>query len=142
MKLKTIIRSLGVSAMLLVPSWALAASTITFGITLGTGGGGGVQSCSNTICYIGYTIIYIINTILVPLLFAAAFIVFLYGVFKAYIWSHGDSGEVSKGHRLILWGLVGFAVMISIWGLVNIVTNTFGLAGYSAPTPPTSYPSY
>lgn len=84
------------------------------------------------------TILFLINGVLVPVLFAVAFIVFLYGVAKAYIFSHGEPGEVEKGHKLILWGLIGFAVMISLWGLVNVVAGTFGLSGFGAPSLPTT----
>ncbi len=83
------------------------------------------------------TILYIINDILVPLIFALAFIVFLWGVFKAYILGGADETAREKGHQLILWGIIGFVVMISLWGLVNVVSNTFGLGGGFAPPPPT-----
>ncbi len=102
----------------------------------------GVGGCPAAICGVANTILYIINYVLVPVLFAIAFIVFLYGIASAYIFSGGDKGRVAEGHRLILWGVIAFAVMISIWGLVNVVASTFGLTGYSAPAPPTSYPSY
>ena len=87
---------------------------------------------------IAIKLINIINGTLVPLLFALAFIVFLYGVVKTYILSSGDSAGVETGHKLILWGIIGFVVMISLWGIVNVVANTFGLAGSFAPPPPTS----
>ncbi|MHB0865436.1 MAG: hypothetical protein ACYC1Y_00810 [Minisyncoccota bacterium] len=113
--------------------------SFSFG-NMGGGPGGGLFACgSNNICQVASTILYIINFVLVPLLFAIAFIVFLYGITKAYIFSHGDPTEVGKGHRLILWGIVAFVVMISLWGLVNVVANTFGLGGASAPALPTSY---
>ena len=92
--------------------------------------------CSGSICGIASTILYIINSVLVPLIFAIAFIVFLYGVALKYIFSTGDATKVAEGHKLILWGLVAFVVMLSLWGLVNVVANTFGLAGYYAPPLP------
>ncbi len=95
--------------------------------------------CNTYISCLGNTVIDIINLVLVPLLFAVAFITFLYGVAKTYIISVGNEEEVRKGHKLILWGLVGFAVMLSVWGLVNVVTYTFGLQGYAAPSYPNSY---
>lgn len=92
---------------------------------------------------VGITILGIINGVLVPVLFAVSFIVFLYGVAKAYIFSNGDEGAVETGHKIILWGLIGFAAMISVWGLVNVAVNTFGLGGFVAPPPtPTSYSTY
>lgn len=96
--------------------------------------------CASYLSCLSYTVLDVINYVLVPVLFAVAFIVFLYGIAKSYIFSVGNEEEVSKGHKLILWGLIGFAVMVSVWGLVNIVVNTFGLAGYGAPRPPVSYP--
>lgn len=106
---------------------------ISLGVSVG-------NACTSTICAVAQNIIYLINTVLVPLIFAIAFIVFLYGVFKKYIWSHGDSTAVEEGHKLILWGLIGFVVMISLWGLVNVISNSFGLAGFNAPRTPVSYP--
>jgi|SRR3989344_1343486 len=82
-------------------------------------------------------IINAINFILVPVLFAVAFIVFLYGVALKYIFSHGDAAKVSEGHKIILWGLIGFVVMLSIWGLVNLLGNTLGLGGLARPVYPT-----
>lgn len=113
-----------------------------FGFSFGSGGGFGgigIGACANTICGVGALILFIINSVLVPVLFAIAFIVFLIGVAKAYIFSHGDPAKVAEGHKLVLWGVVAFAVMLSLWGLVNVIASTFGLAGYSAPPTPTSY---
>ncbi len=102
--------------------------------------GQSVGSCgSGTLCDLAGAIIYLINYVAVPVLFAVAFIVFIYGVFKAYILSGGDSDAVKEGHQLILWGIIGFVVMISLWGLVNLVSNTLGLGGESVPRLPRSY---
>ncbi len=103
-------------------------------------GVGGFGNCVGTVACAADTILFIINGILVPVLFAVAFIVFLYGIARAYIFSIGDAEGVKKGHTLMLWGIIGFVVMISLWGLVNIVANTFGLGGYGAPSTPVSYP--
>ncbi len=35
-----------------------------------------------------------------------------------------------------------FVVMLSLWGLVNVVANTFGLQGAYAPPLPTSFSTY
>lgn len=88
---------------------------------------------------IASTVLYLINYIAVPALFSIAFIVFLYGITKTYVFSSGEPAEVEKGHKIILWGIIGFVVMISLWGIVNVVANTFGLGGYGAPSLPKSY---
>jgi hypothetical protein len=132
-----------VLALLIVPSLVAAQTQIYtgqdgfsfsrpgFSISWGTGAGGYVGS--GPIGSVGANIINIINNVLVPVIFALAFIVFLYGVFLKYIFSHGDATKVSEGHKLILWGLIGFVVMISLWGLVNVIAITFGLGGFGAP---------
>ncbi|MFA5744778.1 MAG: hypothetical protein WC887_01030 [Candidatus Paceibacterota bacterium] len=143
--MKSITRITASLVALLAPALTYAATVVGgasnsggfLGVSWGSGDGG--VGCSSTICGIGATILYIINVILVPVLFAVAFIMFLYGVAQAYIFSKGDSAAVAKGHQLILWGIIGFAVMISVWGLVNVVSNTFGLSGYYAPELPQSY---
>jgi hypothetical protein len=81
-----------------------------------------------------FSIIFgIINNILIPLLFAVAFLVFIWGVFKYFILSGGDEDGQKAGRQLILWGLIGFFVMFSVWGLVNILINTFGLSSNIRP---------
>ena len=146
MKLKPITRIVPALVAFFAPALVFAQTTVVGGVSnsgsflgISFGGGGSFGGCSSTICGIGNTILYIINAILVPVLFAVAFIMFLYGIANAYIFSHGDATKVAEGHKLILWGIIAFVVMISVWGLVNVVANTFGLSGYYAPTLPTSY---
>jgi len=105
----------------------------------GIGGGGYAPMGGAGVEYIAIKIIGLINGVAVPLLFAVAFILFLYGVAKTYIFSHGDPDEIKQGHSLILWGIIGFVVMVSLWGLVNIVSNTFGLQNQFVPMQPNSY---
>jgi hypothetical protein len=119
--MKSIIRSASLLAAFLTP--ALALAQVYYGDV-------------GTVATVAINIIDIINGILVPLLFAVAFIVFLYGVMKTYVLSSGDEAGVKTGHKLILWGIIGFVVMISLWGIVNVVSNTFGLGGSYAPLPP------
>jgi hypothetical protein len=132
--LTSLIILLLISLGILAPALAFA-QTIGVGITFG-GGGNGTGGNANDITGVAGTILFIINDVLVPVLFAVAFIVFLYGVAKAYIFSGGDQAAIEQGHKLILWGLIAFVVMISLWGLVNVVSNTFGLGGYEAPPLP------
>lgn len=113
---------------------AIASAGITVGITFG-----GFSGCSSYLCVLGSNFIYIINSILVPVLFALSFIVFLWGVYYYYIYGGASDEFVKKGHSMVMWGIIGFAVMISVWGLVNVVSNTFGLGGFVAPAAPTSY---
>ena len=142
------------AVVLALPSFAFAAPTTiysgpngfsfsngNFSIGWGSGVGTGFACGSNNICQVATTILALINVVLVPLIFAIAFLVFLFGVADAYIFSRGDPTKTERGHKLILWGIIGFVVMLSLWGLVNVVTNTFGLAGYSTPPSPIYQPA-
>ena len=92
----------------------------------------------NNISDVGSFIINTINNVLVPVLFAVAFIVFLWGAFYTFILGSGSEEVKEKGKNLMLWGLIGFFVMVSIWGLVNILTGTVSFGnntGVSGGTP-------
>lgn len=75
----------------------------------------------------------IINGVLVPLVFAIAFIVFIWGIFQYFIAGGHDEEAKEKGKSLMLYGLIGFFLMVSVWGLVNILVGTFNLLN-NAPT--------
>ena len=88
----------------------------------------------NNLSDAGSFIINIINNVLVPVLFAVAFIVFLWGAFNTFILGHASEEVQEKGKSLMLWGLIGFFVMVSIWGLVNILTGTVSFGNNATPT--------
>ncbi len=70
----------------------------------------------------------LINSIIrpvVPLLIGLAVVFFVYGVFK-YVFANGGEDK-EKGRDFMIWGVIGLFVMISVWGLVNVVKDTFNL---------------
>ncbi|MFA6278475.1 MAG: hypothetical protein WCS97_00060 [Candidatus Paceibacterota bacterium] len=87
----------------------------------------------NNIADVGSFIINTINNVFVPVLFAVAFIVFLWGAFQTFILGANSADVKEKGKNLMLWGLIGFFVMVSVWGLVNILTGTVGFGSGSGP---------
>ena len=88
----------------------------------------------NNISDVGSFVINTINNIVVPVLFAVAFIVFLWGAFNTFILGANSEDTKENGKNLMLWGLIGFFVMVSIWGLVNILTGTINFGNSSGPT--------
>lgn len=64
----------------------------------------------------------LINTLL-PLIIAAAVVYFIYGIAR-YVMA-GDEDAKSAAKDKIIYGVIGLFVMVSVWGLVNILTNTF-----------------
>ena len=67
----------------------------------------------------------IITTALIPLIFAGAFMFFLWGVMRFIMAT--DSTKREEGKKNIIWGLVGLFVMVSMWGIIKIFTTLFGV---------------
>lgn len=81
-------------------------------------------------------IIGVINFILLPVLVAVAFITFLLGVYKYFILGADSDTERATGRQFVLWGIIGFVIIFTIWSLVNLVRITLSLpSGKAPPTP-------
>ena len=63
--------------------------------------------------------------ILIYLLFTLAIIVFLWGLIQNWIIRGGNEDGVSDGKKYMEAGIIGFVVMVSLWGIVFILKNTF-----------------
>ena len=88
----------------------------------------------NNLSDVGSFVINTINNVLVPVLFAIAFIVFLWGAFKKFNLAANSEEGKEQGKNLMLWGLIGFFVMVSVWGLVNILTGTVSFGNNTGPS--------
>lgn len=88
--------------------------------------GRGATGRFGSIQQLGMEIIQFIETRIVPLIMSLALLAFLWGVAQ-YIRKGGDPGEREQGRQFMLWGVIGLAVMASVWGLVRIITNTIGV---------------
>jgi len=83
------------------------------------------------------SLIQFFNNSLVPLIFAAAFIAFLWGVFQYFILGGANEEKRKEGRVFILYGIIGLVVMLSIWGIVNLLTNSLSFGSGSHPPLPT-----
>lgn len=63
---------------------------------------------------------------LITLLMAVAVLVFLWGVFQ-YVANAGDDSARSKGAKHMMWGVIGFVIMVSAVAIMNVALATFGL---------------
>ena len=61
----------------------------------------------------------------IPLIISLTVVVFLYGVFK-YIFANGGEDK-EKGRDFMIWGIIGLFIMVSVWGLVAILSDTLNL---------------
>lgn len=69
-------------------------------------------------------ILSILNAI-IPIIIALAVVYILWGLVQSFIMAGEEDRK--KGHSKILYGIVALFIMLSIWGLVNILVNTTGL---------------
>ncbi len=79
----------------------------------------------------------ILNLVVVPVIFAIAFALFIFKIYQYFIAGGGDEEKVKEGQRFLMWGVIGFAVMFSIWGLINLLVNSFGFDNATRPDIPT-----
>ena len=63
-----------------------------------------------------------IGNIITYLLVGLAVIYIIWNIVQYFI--HGDGDRKESGMN-ILWGIVGLFIIVSLWGLVNILVNTF-----------------
>ena len=80
----------------------------------------------------------LIEQSVIPLLFAVAFLMFVYGVIKFI--REEKAEEKEKGRQFMLWGIIAFAVMFGVWGFVAIFSNTFGVSNVLPILPQSSTP--
>ena len=73
------------------------------------------------------------------LILSAAVVFFLFGVFQ-FVMSAGDEDARKEGRSHIIYGLIGIAVMVSVWGLVNFFTNSLGATSNIPIAAPTVQP--
>src|SRR3990167_8265305 len=59
---------------------------------------------------------------LIPLLIAAALVAFFIGL-VGYIWA----AKPEEWTKVMVAGLLGLFVMVSVWGIIRIAQNTFGV---------------
>jgi hypothetical protein len=117
--MKKVLSAVGISGVLyLLP-------LVTFAAVAGTGSTAGFSSLKDFFTNIST----FINSTLVPFVFAIAFLVFIWGVFRYFIFGGGDETARKAGKDLMLYAIIGFLVMVSLWGIVNILANGLGLKG-------------
>lgn len=71
---------------------------------------------------------------LVPLVVALTLLVFIWGIFQLVRSNSEDARK--EAIAVITWGIVALFVMVSVWGLVGILTSTFFSGGLTGGFPP------
>jgi len=115
--------------MSLTPVLALAQTTGKMigcrGVELGT--------VEGIVCKVGD-----ILNILIPILIALGVVFFIWGVIQYVV--GGDEEAKKKGRDKMIYGIIGLAVIVALWGLVNALIKSFGVGGpQDFPYPTTDY---
>jgi len=63
---------------------------------------------------------------LILLLFALGFLYFLWGI-VVFVWKADSDDGRETGRQHMIWGILGMFVMIAVYGIINLITRTFGL---------------
>ncbi len=106
----------------LAPSLALAAVTdkcADFAV-LNAG------TITTILCRIGNLL-----NLVIPIAVVIGLILFVWGVVTYVIGS--DEEAKTKGRDRMIYGIIGLAVIVAVWGLVNILLNSLGIDEASAP---------
>jgi|GEM_PF-585432 len=68
---------------------------------------------------------YVINPI-IRILFALAFVIFVWGIIQ-YVLKKDSIDAKEQGRQHMMWGLIGLAIMSSVFFIIRIVVTTFGI---------------
>jgi hypothetical protein len=68
----------------------------------------------------------IIGSLVLPII-GLAVLVFLYGLLQ-YIANASNEAKRKEGLQFIVYGLIGFVVMLSMWALAGILSGAFGFS--------------
>ncbi|MEK7208690.1 MAG: pilin [Patescibacteria group bacterium] len=67
-----------------------------------------------------------ILNLIVPIIMTLALIYFFIGLGK-YILSAGDEEKKGEGRNIMIYGVIALFVMAAVWGLVKVISDTFGI---------------
>ncbi len=69
----------------------------------------------------------IMSTSVVTLLFGIAFLAFVIGLIRYIITGAHDEEKRAQGKNLMIWAVVGLAIMSTLFGIINIVSGIFNV---------------
>ena len=114
-------RTIGFSALALL-ALSLPFIVLAQGVT--------VESTLNRVLGILNGVIFLFITI--------AIVVFFWGLIS-YLANIGGEDAAKKGIQLMLWGVIALFVMVSVWGIIRLLQNTFGVGGNQTAIPVSTF---
>lgn len=121
--MKKKIISISIALSLMLPAFALATTSSTPAPAPQTFCQNmSLTTLGNIIEWASCTLVKLV----VPFLFTLAVVGFIWGIIQFYL-NPGNEEKRKNGKSFMLWGIIALFVMISMWGLVGVLTNTFGV---------------
>lgn len=77
---------------------------------------------------------------LIPILIAAAVVYFIWGVIS-YVTAK-DEEKQKEARKVMISGIIGLFVIVSIWGIIGLLTSTFGIGTGGGPSGIPTVPIY
>ena len=96
-----------IAALALTPSFAFAQSRL-----------GNIEDIIQSISSI--------VALALPIVVALGLLAFFWGLVK-FIFAAGDEAAKDEGKRIMLWGIIALFVMVSVWGIVNFIGESFNI---------------
>lgn len=75
-----------------------------------------------------------INGVIIPFVLGIAFLIFLINAVRFFIIGGNNTEGQENARSLALYGIGAFVMILSLWGLVNLLADGFGLSNEEAPT--------
>lgn len=76
-----------------------------------------------------------LNATILPFLLALGGMFFIWHAARYFIIGGANPDDQQKARTLALWGLLAFVLILSLWGIVSLMVNGFGLGQRQAITP-------
>lgn len=74
---------------------------------------------------VGKVVTLIINPAIL-VVFSLGFFLFVWGLVQ-FLRSLNTGGNTDEGKQHMLWGVVGMLIMVSVYGIIALISNTLGL---------------
>ncbi len=65
----------------------------------------------------------------IPILLSVAFVIFLFNIIRYFIFESGSEDGREKARRYIIWSILGFVVIVALWGIVLLLMSILGISG-------------
>lgn len=78
-----------------------------------------------------------INKYVIVFLYAVAFLIFVWGVFRYFTLESSNEDGRAKARTLIIYSVIGFVLISAFWGILALLIDTIGITdGSSADVTP------